>query len=221
MKYNSLNETSNIRLELLKTLKYSSIEQHSVIELINDTDLLFDYIQYGRPGPKKSSYPEKDLIGCPYLDKEYDDYEDEVVSEKENTCEVVDLDPWNTEEFFKLCNSFKNDLSIFQCSNVSTDFSKEENRKNFYDGIFAEDFDVDKIKKYLTPTRLVNYAHTPTNEDIESKFKAIKSLPEKSFQLASIYENMCKEYGRNTPLLSKKESYFDQWSKERDERLAK
>jgi len=221
MKYNSLNEASNIRLELLKTLKYSSIEHHSVVELIDDTDLLYDYIQNGKFEAKKCSYPEKDLPFCDYLDKEYEDYKDEVVSEKDAACELVDIDPWNTEEFFKLCNSFKNDLNVFQCSTASTDFSKEENRKNFYEGIFAKDTDVDQIKEHLTPTRLVNYAHTPTNEEIEEKFKSIKSLPEKPFQLASIYENMCKEYIKNNTPLTKKESFFDQWSKERDEKLAK
>jgi len=223
MKYNSLNEASNIRLELLKTLKYSSIEHHSVIELINDTDLLYDYIQNGKFEAKKCSYPEKevDVDTWGYTGEEYEDYKDEVVSEKDAACELVDIDPWNTEEFFKLCNSFKNDLNVFQCSTASTDFSKEENRKNFYEGIFAKDTDVDQIKEHLTPTRLVNYAHTPTNEEIEEKFKSIKSLPEKPFQLASIYENMCKEYIKNNTPLTKKESFFDQWSKERDEKLAK
>ena len=216
-----INELDNLRLDLLKIAKDTDINYYSINSLIDDADKLYEYVLFGKQKEvAKCCYPEKE----PWCEskEEYDrDKDTEVSDEKERTCEVVDLDPWNTEEFFKLCNSFKNDLSIFQCSNVSTDFSKEKNRKNFYDGIFSEDSDVDKIKEYLTPTRLVNYAHTPTNEEIESKFKSIKSLPEKPFQLASIYENMCKDYVRSTPLLPKKESYFDQWSKERDEKLAK
>ena len=217
-----ITELDNLRLDLLKIAKDININHYSVNSLIDDADKLYEYVLFGKQKEvAKCCYPEKDLVGCGYLDKEYHDGIDEVVSEKENTCEVVDLGPWNTEEFFKLCNSFKNDLSVFQCSNASTDFSKEENRKNFYDAIFKEDSDVDKIKEYLTPTRLVNYAHTPTNEAIEGKWKDVKSLPEKPFQLGSIYENMCKDYIRSTPFLPKKVSYFDQWSKERDEKLAK
>ena len=105
-----ITELDNLRLDLLKIAKDTDINYYSVNSLIDDADKLYEYVLFGKQKEvAKCCYPEKDLVGCGYLDKEYDDYKDEVVSEKENTCEVVEakIEPWNTDEFKKEYNDIQ------------------------------------------------------------------------------------------------------------------
>ena len=219
MKYNSLNEASNIRLELLKTLKYSSIEHRSVIELIDDTDLLYDYIHNGKFEAKKCSYPEKeDTWG--YTGEEYDGYKDEVVSEKDAACEKVDkfepkskVEPWNTEEFKKEYNDIqkigevlfntprfvgenRTADNLYNWLNKSEEL-KEEERKVLYDMYDAAS------KRSFSNKTVVNIENIPTRSvpvikksELKEilRFNNISSSPKPGFDCSDEHKKLWINY---------------------------